>query len=223
MDFLGIFVVLNNVTNIRFFGVGIDSSCGIAGILKMYQGGIGQGFSVQSRPTQPIEACVEKETKQDGNNVRGMRNKIYTETEMKNVGNKRTNTVDGSCTIWFRGKPTLPNRFVNGIRNVVMGQHGHDLTILVPSIPPYLVQGRLVFGFRQVGIDDGPPGQQTIFRGVSIDHKLSALNALIGILVGKEPNPWNIVQPFRLSGNVVFDLEVSKHVGERIPDNVVDV
>jgi len=147
MDFLGIFVVLNNVTNIYFFGVGIDSSRGIAGILKMYQGGIGQGFSVQSRPTQPIEACVEKETKQDGNNVRSMRNKIYTETEMKIVGNKRTNNVDGSCTIWFRGKPTLPNRFVNGIRNVVMGQHGHDLTILVPSIPPYLVQGWLVFGF----------------------------------------------------------------------------
>lgn len=75
MDFLGIFVVLNNVTNIHFFGVGIDSSRGIAGILKVYQGGIGQGFSVQSRPTQPIEACVEKETKHDGNNVRGMRNK----------------------------------------------------------------------------------------------------------------------------------------------------
>ena len=123
---------------------------------------------------------------------------------------------------------TYMNRLIGGKQEMALGHHGDDLTFLVSSIPPYLVECRLVLGFRNVGIDFVAPGLEAAPRGFSVDDKLPALDALVLVFVGKEPHPGNRMQPFaRIGvfgvGNVVLALEVVKHAGKGIAHNIVHV
>ena len=119
-------------------------------------------------------------------------------------------------------------------KQMTLGKHSDDLAFLVAPVPTDFVQCRLVFGFGDIGVDGVAPGFEAGSRGISTHDKLSALDTQVGVLVGKEPHPGDGPQPLGIvvtvtvtvsvgAGNIVLALEVVKHVGKGVADNIVHV